>query len=60
MKLNFNIEYHTVFGEELVLNVMTKDAQGAALESAYRMHTADGCHWQYELNGKFSVGNVID
>ena len=60
MKLNFHIEYRTVFGEELVLNLMTKDAQGTLLESPYRMHTADGCHWSCELNGRFSVGNVID
>ena len=60
MKLVFNIEYQTVFGEELILNLMTRDVQGASLESAYRMSTIDGYHWFYEMRGKFNVGNVID
>jgi len=56
MKLNFNIEYQTVFGEELVLNLIKKE--GAC--DQYHMNTLDGSHWSYEMSKKFKVGDVID
>ena len=59
MKLLFNIEYQTAFGEELVLNLMAKNAEGQAQTSAYHMATFDGSRWACELNGKFPVGTVI-
>ncbi|MBR5037857.1 MAG: 4-alpha-glucanotransferase [Prevotella sp.] len=60
MKLIFNIEYLTVFGEELILNLMTNDDKGDRVVSSYHMSTHDGSHWSYELNGKFNLGNTID
>ena len=60
MKLQFNIEYRTAFGEELVLNLLAHNAEGQQQSSAYRMKTLDGSVWTYELNGKFPVGTVID
>nr|MCR4852112.1 4-alpha-glucanotransferase [Prevotella sp.] len=60
MKLQFNIEYHTAFSEELVLNLIARNAEGQQQLSAYRMKSLDGAHWSYELNGKYPVGTVID
>ena len=60
MKLLFNIEYQTVFGEELILNVTMNNGKDAPAVSSYRMSTHDGTNWSYELNGKFHVGNTID
>lgn len=47
MNLNFNIDYQTVFGEELVLNIVEFDKQGKENKSQYRMSTVDGLHWTY-------------
>ena len=47
MKLLFNLEYHTTFGEELVLNILSEE--DATQVSAYKMTTLDGLHWFYEL-----------
>lgn len=50
MKLIFNISYKTVFGEELFVNVTHREAGEEGLqESKFRMSSADGEHWQYEL-----------
>ena len=56
MKLRFNIEYQTSFGEQLVLNIK----ENSEKTTAYRMSSLDDYHWFYELNGRFSVGEVID
>ena len=56
MKLRFNIEYQTSFGEQLVLNIK----ESSSKTTAYRMSSLDDYHWFYELNGRFSVGEVID
>ncbi len=56
MKLRFNIEYQTSFGEQLVLNIK----ENSSKTTAYRMSSLDDYHWFYELNGRFSVGEVID
>ena len=56
MKLRFNVEYQTTFGEQLVLNIKENNAK----TTAYRMSSLDGCHWFYELNGRISVGEIID
>ena len=60
MKLQFNIEYRTAFGEELVLNLMSNDDEGAKSLSSHRMMTLDGEHWTLELQGKYAVGTVLD
>lgn len=51
MIIRFNIEYKTIFGEEIVLNL-----QG----ESRRMVTADGSHWQAELQGQWKVGDRLD
>ena len=56
MKLRFNIEYQTSFGEQLVLNIK----ENSSKTTAYRMSSLDDYHWFYELNGRFSVGEVFD
>ena len=56
MKLRFNIEYQTSFGEQLVLNIK----ESSSKTTAYRMSSLDDYHGFYELNGRFSVGEVID
>ena len=56
MKLKFHLEYQTVFGEELVLNVLNDDRQ----PSTYRMATTDGLHWMCELNASFEKGTVLN
>jgi len=45
MNLYFNIEYQTIFGEEVVLNVFTDDECTPAAVTKYRMNTVDGQHW---------------
>jgi len=40
MNIYFNIDYRTVVGEELVLNIG---------DAKYRMHTADGSRWTCEI-----------
>ena len=48
MNIHFNIDYSTVFGEELVLNIV----EGAGKEertAQYRMSTYDGKRWTYTL-----------
>ena len=45
MKLQFNLEYQTTFGEELVLNLLS----GEKVEQ-HKMSTLDGLHWSCDLN----------
>lgn len=59
MDLNFSIEYQTVFGEDLVLNIITENDNGSNKTSIYRMHTADGKRWQYNLHSNFKPGDTI-
>jgi len=47
MNIYFNIDYRTVFGEELVLNIGS---------SKYRMQTDDGERWTYEFKKSRSQG----
>ncbi len=58
MKLLFNLEYQTTFGEELVLNVMYED--DASKVSRHKMVTLDGLHWFCELNKSLKPGTYID
>ncbi len=50
MKLYFNINYKTVYGEELLLNVVDENADGTEKITSFRMSTVDGWHWFYEMN----------
>ena len=53
MNLNFNINYDTIFGEELVLNIIHHDKNhDKDSVSQYRMGTIDGHHWNYQMNAK--------
>ena len=45
MNLYFNIDYQTIFGEELVLNIVTNNNNGEFLTTQYRMSTKDGLQW---------------
>ena len=48
MKLLFNLDYQTVFGEQLVLNILR---EGQKTE-CHTMKTGDGLRWTYELQTK--------
>ena len=58
MKLTFNINYDTVFGEEVLLNIVETDSKGAKKTSQFRMNNRDGKHWWYELNRKEATLNT--
>ena len=45
MKILFNLEYQTIFGEELVLNILKESGKS----EQHKMATLDGMHWTYEL-----------
>ena len=45
MKIRFNLEYQTTFGEELMLNIL---AEGKTEQ--HKMGTLDGLHWMCELS----------
>ena len=47
MKLLFNLEYQTSFGENLVLNIMSEDDKSKVTQ--YKMSTLDGLHWSCQL-----------
>ena len=48
MKLLFNLEYRTSFGEQLALNIIE---EGQQVES-HAMSTLDGYHWTVEVSMK--------
>ena len=58
MKLLFNIEYRTTFGEELVLNILP--AIDGAKVSQHKMSTLDGEHWFVELTKVMKPGSCIN
>ena len=60
MNLHFNIDYRTVFGEELVLNLMTPEANGDRKVSKYRMRTEGNDRWMCDLRYEFQAGTYID
>lgn len=45
MNLKFNVDYHTRFGEEIVLNLVVGNTI-----TKYRMATVNGKRWAYDLN----------
>ena len=57
MKLLFNIEYQTTFGEYLMLNILSGDASKV---TQYKMSALDGYHWSYELTKTAKSGTYID
>jgi len=58
MKIIFNIEYHTTFGEDLVVNILPAEEDGKVLQ--HKMQSTDGDHWSAELNKSFKTGTYID
>ncbi|MBF1531196.1 MAG: 4-alpha-glucanotransferase [Prevotella salivae] len=61
MKLTFNIDYDTIFGEEVLLNVVENNKKGGKKTSQYRMNNRDGKHWWAELNRtEASLNTAID
>ena len=59
MKLQFNIEYQTTFGEELVLNVLSGEKTSHKVEQ-HKMATLDGLHWNCELTKSVKTSAYID
>ena len=55
MKLRFRIDYQTVFGEEMLLNVI-KAKDGTV--SPYRMKTVDGSCWECEIATRNTTSRV--
>ena len=59
MKLKFNIEYQTSFGEELVLNILSGEKTSQKVEQ-HKMTTLDGLHWSCELSKSVKTSVFID
>ena len=47
MKIQFQVEYQTPFGEELVLNILPEENSGKVKQ--FKMTTHDGIHWECEI-----------
>lgn len=60
MNLIFKISYNTVYGQDLVLNIVNKADKENRTVSEYRMHTYDGSHWECEVNSHPEKGTAID
>ena len=58
MKIRFNVEYHTSFGEYLVLNILPAEHDGKVVK--HKMTTLDDNHWFVEINKVFKPGTYID
>jgi 4-alpha-glucanotransferase len=54
MKIEFNIAYQTVYGEELVLNVINSNAK-----SQCRLSTCDGLHWSGSIKGSHKELKIL-
>ncbi len=60
MNLHFNIHYNTVFGQELVLNIIDSAEDGEERISMYHMTSYDGHVWDLVLRKGFKPGDRID
>ena len=58
MKVQFNVEYQTSFGEDLVLNILPAEQDGKLTQ--HKMTTLDGCHWFVEITKNPKPGTFID
>ena len=56
MKLLFNLEYQTTFGEELVLNILKDNAK----PEQHKMGTLNGLNWTCELSKAVKTAAYID
>jgi len=55
MRIGFNLEYQTTFGEELMLNILTEGGT-----EHHKMGTLDGLHWMCELTKAIKTKKHID
>ncbi|MCD8298012.1 MAG: 4-alpha-glucanotransferase [Prevotella sp.] len=60
MDINLNISYTTKFGEELMLNLISKKGKKEFVIIPYRMTTTDGKVWTCNLKTDFKTGTYID
>ena len=60
MNLNFHIEYQTVYGQDLILNIVSEKKKGAPTVSEYRMQTVDGVHWDCQVSCVIGTGTSVD
>ena len=58
MKLLFNLDYQTTFGQQLVLNIISKENNGTA--DSHAMSTLDGIHWTVEISANAHTGEYYD
>ena len=58
MKLLFNVEYQTTFGEDLMLNILP--AEDGKKIAQHKMSTLDGLHWFCELRKTVNPETYID
>ena len=56
MKIIFNLEYQTTFGEELMLNIKKENGK----TEQYKMTTLDGLHWTCELTKAAKTSDYVD
>ena len=56
MKIIFNLEYQTTFGEELMLNIKKENGE----TEQYKMTTLDGLHWTTDINTAAKSETFID
>ena len=55
MKIIFNLEYQTTFGEELAVNILLDGKT-----EQHKMGTLDGLHWTCELSKAVKTTTFID
>ena len=60
MNLNFHIEYQTVYGQDLILNIVSEKKKGVPKVSEYRMQTIDGVHWDCQVSCVIGTGTSVD
>ncbi len=60
MNILLNIAYTTNFGEELMLNLISKKENGENVTIPYRMTTVDGKVWTCSVKSDFKVNKYID
>ena len=61
MKLQFNLEYQTTFGEDLVLNILNRDDKSLSTKiEQHKMTTLNGLQWTCELSKSIKTSTHID
>ena len=58
MKLQFNLQYQTTFGENLTLNILSENE--VKRPDQHKMMTLDGQHWSVDVNITAKTGEHID